>query len=55
VLEQGEQVAVFGRCKWEPDPNPRAPGGGYREHPKRLKIESPGLEQMLVSDDLSTL
>jgi len=41
VLEQGERVAVFGLCRWEPDPDPRSDGRTYRGTPLRLRITSP--------------
>lgn len=55
VLEQGELVAVRGRCTWEHDPDPDAVTGGYREMPRRLRISLPQEADLLVSDDPRTL
>ena len=51
VLEEGETVAVYGLCRREPDPDPRAPNDGYRGRPTRLCIVEPPLGEMLISDD----
>lgn len=55
VLEEGEEVAVFGLCRWEPDPEPGAGGGGYRETPMRLRVVAPPKTPMVVSDEQQTL
>ena len=69
ALEEGERVAVLGRCWREPDPEP-APdpeagaagagsglaGAAYRGVPQRLRIVEPGGGvPMVLSDDPSTL
>lgn len=53
VLEQGERIAVLGRCVREPDPNPQAGGGerSYREAPTRLRLVPPAQHELLVTDD----
>lgn len=53
VLEQGERIAVLGRCVREPDPDPRASAAdrGYREAPTRLRLVSPADHALLVTDD----
>lgn len=48
VLEEGERVAVYGRCVLEPDPQAFA---GYRQQPMRLVIQALGDVQLLISDD----
>jgi hypothetical protein len=52
ILEEGEEVAVFGRARWEIDPDP---GSGYREPPRRLVIEHGNAGPLLVSDHRSVL
>jgi len=54
ALEPGEEVAVYGLCRHEPDPDPAA-GGGYRERPIRRKLIEPPDGRMLLSDDPKTL
>ncbi|MCK5796066.1 MAG: hypothetical protein KAI47_02730 [Deltaproteobacteria bacterium] len=53
VLEEGERVAVLGRCIRELDPDPRAAGadGGYRSRPTRLHIIAPVKHPIIVTDD----
>lgn len=53
VLEQGERIAVLGRCVREPDPDPRASAAdrGYRDAPTRLRLVSPAEHELLVTDD----
>jgi hypothetical protein len=51
VLEEGEQVAVFGLCRWEPDSDPRAERRNYRGAPSRLRISAPPGGDMLISDE----
>ena len=53
VIEDGEEVAVLGRCRREVDPDPRATAG-YREKAKRLVVEPPDDGKMLISDDPTT-
>lgn len=56
LLEEGEKVAVFGLCRWEPDPDPAAASGaGFRQQAMRLKVIAPQDNQLLLSDDVSTL
>jgi hypothetical protein len=56
ALEEGEEVAVYGLCVQEPDPDPRAGGGvGYREGAMRIKLTKPAEGELLISDDLRTL
>ena len=56
VFEEGEEVAVLGRARWEMDPDPKAEGSGYRGGAKRLVIEAPETEgPLLASDDPNTL
>jgi len=55
ALEEGEEVAVFGRCVLEPDPDPSGAGVGYRERAMRVKIMSPLNGELLISDDPRTL
>jgi hypothetical protein len=55
VLEEGEEVAVYGICTQEPDLDPRAGGGGYRERAMRLKLTKPPEGELLISDDPRTL
>lgn len=50
VVEEGEQVAVYGVCRWEHDPAPTTGGAGYRDAPRRLVIESPSESPLLISD-----
>lgn len=52
ILEEGEVVAVYGICRWEPNPDPLA-AGGYRERPMRLTIQDPEVGEMLLSDNPS--
>ena len=51
VLEEGEQVAVFGLCRWEPDLDPCAEGRTYRGAPARLRISTPLGGELLISDE----
>jgi hypothetical protein len=57
ILQEGEEVAVFGKARWESDPDPGANGfsGGYREQPLRLVIEHSEAGPVLVSDHPSVL
>jgi hypothetical protein len=55
VLEAGESIAVGGLARWEPDPDPGATGGAYREAPKRLVLAGSSQLPLLISDDASTL
>ncbi|MBW2733749.1 MAG: hypothetical protein JRH20_15280 [Deltaproteobacteria bacterium] len=55
VLEEGEAVAVLGRCHWELDPDPTASGVGYRDRPQRLVIRAPEPAEMLVTDEVRLL
>jgi hypothetical protein len=49
VLEEGEQVAVCGLCRWEPDPDPTA-SSGYRHSALRLRVVEPLEGEMVISD-----
>lgn len=51
VLEEGEQVAVMGLARWEPDPDPRAPAAGLRRRAMRLVVTDPPDGPMLLSDE----
>jgi len=51
ALEQGEQVAVFGLCRWEPDLDPRAERRSYRGAPSRLRFSAPPGGELLISDE----
>ena len=51
VLQQGLIVAAVGQVSREPDPNPLADGGTYREPPHRLTLTVPRRGLLLVSDD----
>jgi hypothetical protein len=51
ILEQGEQVAVMGLARWEPDPDPQAPAAGLRRRALRLVIGDPPDGPMLLSDE----
>ncbi len=53
ALEAGELVAVLGRGRWQPDPDPNQKGG-YRDRAMRLLIEA-GEDELLISDQPSTL
>jgi len=55
VLEEGEDVAVCGVAHWEPDPDPAASGTTYRDKPMRLRIEGPGTNLVILSDDPSVV
>jgi hypothetical protein len=55
VLETGELVAVCGAGAREPDPDPRATTGGYREQAMRLVLTARADAPLYVSDDMSTL
>jgi hypothetical protein len=53
VLEVGDTIAVFGRARWDRDPDARpSAGGGYREvqAPRLLMIEAPGDGPVRASD-----
>jgi hypothetical protein len=51
LLEAGETVAVFGRGRWEPDPDPTA-GRSYRDRAMRLVLDDPDPPAtMIISDD----
>ncbi len=52
VLEDGAVVAVYGVGEWEPDPapDPRQPGVGYREAPRRLVMRAPKRLHLYVSE-----
>jgi hypothetical protein len=51
-LSPGDRVAVYGRCRFEPDPDPRAPRSTYRRYPARLTIVAPrrGTEALVTND-----
>jgi hypothetical protein len=51
-LSPGDPVAVYGRCRFEPDPDPRSPRSTYRRYPARLTIIAPrrGAEAIVTSD-----
>jgi hypothetical protein len=51
-LEPGEPIAVLGRVRWEPDPDPRRAGTGYRDVPKRAVMEPLADGSVWVSDIL---
>jgi hypothetical protein len=51
VLEPHEDIAVGGIGRWEPDPDPGAAGGSFREAPRRLRLQPAGGLPLLVSDD----
>ena len=55
VIEAGELVAVCGHGQREPDPDPRAAAGGYRDTTTRLVLSAGPTMPLYVSDDLSTL
>jgi len=50
ILEPGEAIAVLGRVRWEPDPDPKHAGQGYRDVPKRAVIEPLAEGQVVASD-----
>jgi hypothetical protein len=50
VLEIGEDIAVGGFSKREPDPDPSAVGDVYRESPMRLVFSASVESALLVSD-----
>lgn len=53
VLEEGEQVAVIGRCTWQLDPRGSTDTSviNYRDPPKILVVQPPPNGKVLVSDD----
>ena len=53
VLEEGEEVAVFGKARWEADPD-GITRGGYRDSPRRVVLSDPDEGRMLLSDSIST-
>jgi hypothetical protein len=57
VLEQGEQIAVLGRCVVEPDPDPTGANqqAGYRGMATRRRIVPPEEHALLVTDDPALL
>ncbi len=55
VLEEGETVAVFGHGEWDANPDPSAPGAGYRGTSKRLVMRTNAQSPLYVSDDSTTL
>jgi hypothetical protein len=50
ALVEGDEVAVCGLCRWEPDPSPHA-GSGYRDWPLRLRVVAPHNGRVLVIDE----
>lgn len=51
IIEHGERVTVVGVASREPDPSPRAFGGGaYRELPQRLVLTAGGKEPLYIID-----
>ncbi len=50
VIEEGELVAVVGKCMFERDPTPGA-RGGYRGQALRKRIVRPDDQDMLLSDE----
>jgi hypothetical protein len=50
ALEENEIVAVFGLCRWEPDPDPSASSGSYRQSALRLRVVEPLEGDMVISD-----
>lgn len=55
VLEEGEEVAVLSRGMREPDPNPKASAGPYREMATRLVMVSGKEHPLYASDDPSVM
>jgi hypothetical protein len=55
AIEAGELVAVCGAGVHEPDPDPRAASGGYREQAMRLVLTARPDAPLYVSDDMSSL
>lgn len=51
VLEAGELVSVLGHGSREPDPDPRAAMGGYRESAMRLVLSARPDTPLQISDD----
>lgn len=49
VLEEGETVAVMGVARWESDPSVN-PEGGYRSVGKRLVLDAPDDDALVISD-----
>ena len=54
VVPAGETVAVLGLCRWENDPDPAVARGDYRTAPRRLVIEPPEQDPLIISCDPST-
>jgi hypothetical protein len=55
VLEAGEIVAAYGLGTREPDPDPRAATGGYRDQAMRLVLSGNAEMPLHVTDDPSVL
>jgi hypothetical protein len=50
VLEEGDEVMVFGTGRWEADRNPRA-AIGYRDPASRLVVSAPDNGELFITDD----
>lgn len=50
IIGELQRVAVYGRCSWEPDPDPGA-GADYRSVPRRVRLSAPPGGKVLITTE----